>query len=660
MRRLWICAIVSAFAFAACRATPAPDDGANKPGAPGGRETSAAGGGTGVVGGLQPADPVTFTKDVAPILYSNCVTCHRPGQVAPFSLITYDDAKRRADAIKDVTGAREMPPWLAAPGDFAFVGDRRLRDEQIATLRRWAESGAPEGDPKQHPAPPAFPEGWQLGRPDLVVTMPRPFVLKAGTGDRYRQIVYPLSLPAGRFVRAVEFRPGAAPVHHAVIRVDQTHTSRRRDAADAEPGFEGLMAGDVRDPDGHFVGWAPGRGPIVAPEGMSWRLDRGTDLVVELHMIPGNTAVNIQPTIGFFFTDEPPKATPVGLTMGVLTIDIPAGEPAYAVKTSYSLPVDVTLLSLSPHAHYLGKEMHVTAALPDGSTKRLLHIPHWDFHWQQEYRFTTPVALPRGTTVSLAYTYDNSGANEHNPSHPPKRVMYGLHSTDEMANLGLQVLTASTGDRRRLMRSVLEMQNRENVAGAEMKARIDPRNPQYQWELGRSLVEAGRLADAIGPLEISVRSDPKFARAHDFLGRALFSARRPDDALAHFRRAVSLDPNDELLHLDLGKVLADLGQLPDAVRSFQRALQVNPEYGPAHEGLGVAYVRLGKFNDAVDAFRRAVALAPDSPSAENGLAVALAQSGRIQEALEHVRRALALDPDFAPALDNLKRMSGGR
>lgn len=643
MRRAASCLAVAVL-IAACRQPPATDPAAPQTAA----SQTAAPPSTG---------PVTFAQDVAPILYTHCVTCHRPGQVAPFSLITYADARKRAATIAEVTAAREMPPWLAEPGEHAFVGARRLDDGQLAVLRRWAESGAPEGNASDLPALPAFPQGWQQGKPDLVLAMPAAFALPAGDHDRYRQIVFPAPASSARYVRAVELQTGTAPIHHAVVRVDRTRTSRRRDAADAGPGFDGLMVADARNPDGHFVGWSPGRGPIVSPAGMPWRLDAGADVVVELHLVPGAAQVNVQPSIGLYFTDTAPTAVPVELTMGAMTLDIPAGESAHRVESSFTLPVDITLLSLYPHAHYLGKEMEILAVAPGGASQRLLRIPRWDFHWQQEYRFEKPIALPSGTTIKMRYVYDNSTANGDNPSSPPKRVMYGLHSTDEMANLSLQVLPKSAADGRRLMRAVVEMQTRENVAGAELKARVDPRNPQYQWELGRSLVEAGRLTEAIRPLEIAVASDPKFARAHDFLGRALFAARRPDEALQRFRQAAALDPKDELLHLDLGKVLADLNQLPEAVKSFQRALAVNPEYGQAFEGLGVAFVRMGRHREAVDAFTRAVALQPESPAALNGLAVALAQSGRLIEALEQVKRALEIDPDFAPARDNLARMS---
>ena len=606
------------------------------------------------------AGEVTYTRDVAPILFANCAPCHRPGQVAPFPLLSFEDASARSTEIASVTASRKMPPWLPEPGTHALEGTRRLRAEDIQILQRWATAGAPQGRPEDLPRAPAWPQGWQLGAPDLVAKLPRPYVLPPGNADKYRQIVYPLELPAPKYVKAVEFQPGSRAVHHAVIRIDRTRESRRKDGRDGAPGFEGVMAPDVRNPEGHFVGWAPGRGPIVSPKNMPWRLERGMDLVVELHMVPGAEAAPVQPVIGLFFTDEKPTATPVELTMGVMTIDIAPGDAAYRVTQTIELPADVSLLALSPHAHYLGHQMLVTAKKPDGTVDRLLEIKHWDFHWQQEYRFVTPVALPRGTSLTMAYTYDNSAANAHNPSKPPQRVRYGLQSSDEMGNLTLQVLPSQPQDARVLRQYFEQRHLQEVVTGAELRAKQEPGHPGRQWELGKAYVDVGRAADAIPPLEVAVRANPRFARAHDYLGRALFAMRRPAEAFEHVQRAAMLDPGDELILLDLGKLLADGGRAADAIRAFDRVLAMNPDHAQAWEGRGVALLRLGRFSESVTALQRAVALAPESPATENALAVALAQSGRLQEALQHVRRALAIDPSFAPARDNLARMQRGR
>ena len=633
--------------LAGCRSEPAsgPDHG-GRSGAPPAHTVAPVSG------------PVTFAKDVAPILYANCVTCHRPGQVAPFSLLTYHDASTRARAIADMTTAREMPPWLPAPGAHVFEGERRLTDDAIARLRAWADAGAPEGDRASAPAPPSFPDGWQLGKPDLVVQLAEPFVLQPDDRDRFRQMVFPVNMTAGRFVRAVELKPGSSRVHHAVIRIDRTSASRRKDAEDDAPGFDGAMAPDVRNPDGHFLGWAPGRGPIVSPRGMPWRLERGTDLVVELHLVKGQQPANVAPAIALYFTNDAPTAFPVELTMGVMTLDIPAGDRAYRVSQSIEMPADVTLLALTPHAHYLGKSIEITATRPGGTPDRLLSIPHWNFHWQQEYRLKSPVDLPKGTSLTMSYLFDNSPDNEHNPADPPVRVTYGLQSTDEMANLVLQVLPKTQAEGRLVGKAFADRHLQEVVASAELAAKREPDNPAHLWELGKAYVDAGRMADALAPLESAVRANPRFARAQDYLGRALFASGQINRAVDHLQRAVALDPADELLFFDLGKVLADLGRMDDALKAFDRVLAINAEHGQAFEGRGVAYLRQGRFSQAVAAFERAVQLMPDSPSAENGLAVALAQSGRMKEALIHVQRALDLDANYKPALDNLRKMRG--
>ena len=328
----------------------------------------------------------TFNNDVAPIVFKHCSACHRPGQPTPFTLTTYQDARAQAARIASATESRRMPPWLPDPGAPAFAGERSLPAADIDTIQRWVEAGAPEGDALDRPPAPTWPEGWELGQPDLVTTLPRPYLLPAGEHDVYRNLVLRISLPAAKFVRAVEFRPGDAPIHHAVIRIDRTRTSRARDGVDGQPGFDGMVAYEVQDPDGHFLGWAPGRGPLVAPERTPWVLDRDSDLIVELHLMPGAASRAVQPSVGLFFTETAPADHPVMIVMGSKAIDIPPGARNYTIEDSYQLPVDAQVLSVYPHAHYLGREMDVRATLPDGTTKPLIHIRRWSFQWQQDYR----------------------------------------------------------------------------------------------------------------------------------------------------------------------------------------------------------------------------------------------------------------------------------
>lgn len=604
-----------------------------------------------------PAQP-TFSKDVAPILFTQCATCHRSGQGAPFALRSYADAKPRADKIAHAVTSRHMPPWLPDAVDPPFAGERRLSAEQIEIITRWAGQGAAEGDVKDLPALPDIASGWRLGTPDLIVKPPRAYVLQPQADNVFRNFVIRVPLPADRFVHAVEFQPGDAPVHHAVLHLDSTPASRRLDGEDGHPGFDGMGAMGAQEPEGHFIGWAPGRGPIMSAEGMPWTLARGTDLVIELHLIPRKLPATVQPSVALYFTNAAPVTMPVLLKMGSQAIDIPPGARDYAITDSYVLPADLDLLSLYPHAHFLGKDMHVLAIFPDGTSRTLLHIAEWSFHWQQDYRYVRPVALPRGTTISMRFTYDNSEANDDNPHHPPIAVTVGQRSTDEMGNLLLQVLPHSAADRARLARDFLAKEVVQNVAGAEVLVRHDPENAENQTFLGASYVDAGRIADGVARLEYALTIDPRSAKTHNELGGALLKQARVPDALAHFRQAVALAPRDEKLVFNLGKGLTAAGRPAEAAREFERALTINPDLGEAHQELGALLFSAGRLAQATVHLKRAVALMPDSAMAHSDLGGALAEQGKRDEALKEILRALEIDPDYAPAKENLRRLGG--
>jgi hypothetical protein len=258
-----------------------------------------------------------------------------------------------------------MPPWPPEPGDASFSNERRLRDDQIAVIQRWAAEGALEGVAAELPARPATTtDGWQLGQPDLVVEMPQPYRLKPGHhSDVFRNFAIPLAVNATRYVRAVEFRPGTdrPVVHHAVIGIDRTRTSRRLDAQDPEPGYDDKLSDGVQGPDGHFLSWTPGKAPFMAPDGMAWRLEPGTDLVLQLHMLPGGDETPVRARLGLFFSGAPPTRQPVLIKLGSKAIDIAAGEAAHVIRDEYTLPADVDVLSVYPHAHYLAKDVRAFA-----------------------------------------------------------------------------------------------------------------------------------------------------------------------------------------------------------------------------------------------------------------------------------------------------------
>jgi Flp pilus assembly protein TadD len=596
----------------------------------------------------------TFSQHIAPILNANCVSCHRPGHAAPFSLTSYAEVAPRAARIAEVVEARIMPPWLPDHIEPGFVGARRLANEQIALITSWARRGAPEGERSDLPAvTPVASNTWALGTPDLVSKPAQPYVLDAGGHDVYRNLVLRLDTATTRYVRAMEFLPGDAPVHHAVIRLDRNRLSRADDGADGRPGFDGMAAGSVQDPDGHFLGWAPGRGPIIAPDTSPWVLGPGTDLVVELHLMPAATPVTVQPTIGLFFSETPPRRSPVMLIMGSKAIDIPAGAAEHWIDDRYELPVDVEILSLYPHAHYLGHEMEVRAILPDGVSRPLLHIRQWSFNWQQDYRFVTPIALPRGTTLVMRYSYDNSERNRANPNRPPRRVTWGPQSHDEMGNLGIQVITTSAEDANRLAASFAGHALAIDIAGAETLVRAEPQNAAYAALLGASYARAARIQEAIPALQRAIALDPGSASSENFLGGVLLAAGRRDDALRHFRRAATLAPRDARIAFNHAKALAALEQRSAAVSTLNRALQLDSQFGEAHHQLGALLFSGNHLREAIAHLRQAVDLMPQSGSARADLGGALAEAGQHEEAAVHLRRALQLDPSNHVARQNL-------
>ena len=592
------------------------------------------------------SDEVTFTEHVAPIIFDRCSRCHRPHESAPFSLLTYDDVKKRAQQIAQVTRDRFMPPWLPEPGEAELVGEGiRLTDEQIDTFRLWVKHGAVEGDPAALPPRPEWTDGWQLGEPDLVVQAPRPFTLAADGSDVFRNFVIPIPADRTRFVRAVELRPGnKRVVHHAIIRIDRTASSRQRAEEDPEPGFAGMDMGNAVAPDGQFLGWTPGRAPFAGSDDTAWRLDRETDLVLQLHLLPTGKPETIQPTVGFFFAEKPPRLRPSILTLDSRKIDIPPGVEDYSIRDDFLLPVSVDVLGLYPHAHYLGKTMDVTATLPDGTVRTLLRINDWDFNWQDEYRYAQPVRIPAGSTISMRYTYDNSEANERNPNHPPIRVVSGNASTDEMGTLTIQVLPGNAEERSRL-----------EAAQSRHTLTKEPDDYPSRNNLGNALLALGQVDAAISELRRASELRPDLDDAHYNLGTALAAQGKHREAAECYREALRINPTFAAAENNLGNSLAALGQLDEAIAHYRAALRSRSDFDDAHYNLANAFLTRNRTAEAIAGYHEALRINPDFAMAYNNLGVALQMQGQEEEAREYFRKALEVDPNLAEADRNLKR-----
>jgi len=563
----------------------------------------------------------TFADDIGPLVIEHCAPCHRPGEVGPFPLLTYDDVRRRARQIAEVTASRFMPPWKPEPGfGGPFLGSRRLSNADVALFRRWADAGSPAGDLSRVPPQPDWPQGWRLGTPDVVVTMPEPYIVPADGPDTFRNFVLPIPIERTAFVAGIEFRPGNARVaHHANLRLDRTRSSRQLDEQDPQPGYEGPISPQAHYPDGHFLGWTPGQLPPLAEPGMAWRIEPGSDFVIQLHMQSTGRPESIQASVGLYFTDDPPVRTPMMMRLGRQSIDIPPGARRYVIRDRFTLPVGAELIGVQPHAHFRATEISSFATLPDGRTEPLIRISDWDFNWQDVYRYETRPFLPAGTTVAMEYVYDNSAANPRNPDDPPRRVRFGQFSNDEMGDLWLQLLPRSEADRQALVQTFMPKVRNEDIVGYESMLASDPDNAVLHRDVAVLYMTADRTAAAI----------------------------------RHYRRSIELDPASPTAHYNLATLLAAGGTLDEAVQHFRQAVALRPAHAAAHNNLGAVLRALGRVAEATPYFERAVALDAGNAAAHNNLASALSSTGRPADAVRHYRRALALEPDGIESLMSL-------
>jgi Flp pilus assembly protein TadD len=591
------------------------------------------------------AEPVTFNKHIAPLIFQHCAPCHRPEEAAPFSLLTYQDVRKHASQIVAVTERRYMPPWLPEPGYGEFAGERRLTTDQLQLLAEWVKEGALEGSPADSPAVPNFTEGWQMGPPDLVVELPKPYRLAAGGGDVFRNFAVPIDLKETKYVRAIELRPGyKRVVHHANVWLDRRQSLRHRDGEDGQPGFPGMESvstearSDSFDPDSHFLFWKPGTVIEPEPDGMNWRLDPGTDLILNLHLQPSGKEEIIRPVIGFYFGSQPPQLHPMLVQLeDDGAIDIQPGARDFALTDHMTLPVDVEVLAIYPHAHYLGKQVEAWATLPDGSRTWLIKIAAWDINWQAVYRYRKPVRLPKGTTVEIRITYDNSDSNPRNPSHPPKRVRTGPRSEDEMGHVWLQVLPKQQS----------EEDPRLFIQEAAMQRRLEkyPGDFVAHCNLGALYAARGRFGEAVSNFEQALRVQPSSATARNGLGAGLLAEGRVDDAIRELRETLRIDTAHLNARWNLSKALVHKGDLAGAAAELAVLLKQKPDHADAQVGLAMVYFIQHRYNEALPHFQQAVRLRPDDADIRTNLGALLASRGDLAEAIRSFQAALKLNPN---------------
>ena len=393
-----------------------------------------------------PNSAVTFTKDVAPIIFQNCAVCHRPGEVAPMSFLSYKEVRPWAKSIRETVVTRQMPPWYADPNHGEFINDRRLTQKQIDTIVAWVEGGAKEGNPKDLPPAPKFnDEGWSIGKPDVVLSMTEEFSVPTDGEIPYKYYAVPTNFTEDKYVQSVEIKRGApSVVHHVIvsvrepgqgplppageIRLDQRRVNPEA-ARDPQRDRENARRGT--NPDGMLIGWAPGMSPTQLRPGHAKLVKKGSVLIFQMHYTTNGVAAKDRTSVGLIFAKEPVEKRYIITGPGARDLVIPAGDPSYESRSSFTFKEDSHIWGFMPHMHVRGKDFKYTLVLPDGSSKVLLNVPKYDFNWQLNYWLKAPVAAPKGSRLECVAHHDNSVNNKYNPD-PTKTVYWGDQTWEEM------------------------------------------------------------------------------------------------------------------------------------------------------------------------------------------------------------------------------------
>jgi tetratricopeptide (TPR) repeat protein len=554
-------------------------------------------------------DSVTFCRDIAPILFARCANCHRPGETAPFNLLTYEDARARARQIRDVTERRFMPPWLPLESGTQFQGERRLSDKEIELLSKWVAAGAPEGNSRDLPPQPTYTSGWQLGPPDLVLESPA-FELAASGPDRFRNFVLPVPLEHDRWIRAVEIRPeNPRATHHARLGIDSAMESARRDAGDPQPGYEGMAWG--QDPKGQLITWTPGMLPDMGLTGAAWKLSPGTRLVLHTHLQPTGKPESARCRIGLYYADAAPTIHPLILRVGSRNIDIPAGDAKYEANDEYRLPIDVDVHSVFPHAHKLCRQIDVRAILPNSTTQPLIEIRHFDEKWHDKYRYAVPLRLPQGTRLQTHFVYDNSTANERNPHNPPQRTVYGSNISDEMSDVFLQVTPVEADQYAVLDEDAQQTELRSKIVGYSKTLELYPSDMWSLEGLASCYIANHQPADAVQLLKSKSKLLEDSTQALTILGMAELASGDITSAEALLRRAIHADRRLPVAWAGAGQFFAKQEKFDSAEAAYRRALELAPAMTVARLDLIDLLIRRERIAEAAAEAQKAINLAPD-------------------------------------------------
>jgi Tfp pilus assembly protein PilF len=539
-----------------------------------------------------------------------------------------------------------MPPWQPAPDPGDFLGDRRLTDAEIQTFADWVKTGAPRGEAIHLPPAPEFVDGWRLGKPDLDLETPA-YTLAADGGDQFRNFVIPIGIAGPQWVESIELRPtNPRATHHARLGVDRTNESARRDADDRLPGYEGMAWG--QDPDGQLVTWVPGMAAQPPMTGTAWRLYPRTSLVLHTHMQPTGKVETVQFHVGIHFANGSPTQRPVMMRLGSRDIDIKPGDAHYVATDEYTVPVDLDIHSIFPHAHSLCRETRVDALLPDGTTKPLIWIKDFDEKWHDNYRFLQPVRVPRGSKLRTSFTYDNTEQNIRNRHHPPERVVYGPNIVDEMQDVYMQVTMVFADERAAFMEDLDKYDNQSQMIGFKKTLEMYPKDPWCKEGLAACYVSLGKPKDAIPLLEERLKLGGQVEYPTVSLGLACLAAGDSARAEKLEREAIEHDAAYPLAWFGLGRALEARGETVRAEQAFRRAVELAPAMTDAHVGVAESLAKQNKLAEAVVACEDAIKLSPDAANLHLKLAGFLAREHRYDDCLRNLEAAQRLAPYTHP------------
>ncbi|HUK89173.1 MAG TPA: thiol-disulfide isomerase [Blastocatellia bacterium] len=385
-------------------------------------------------GGAKTPSEVTFTRDVAPIIQKNCQVCHRPGEIAPMSLLDYKQVRPWARSIREKVLTREMPPWFADPSHGEFSNDCRLSQNEIDLVSAWVDGGAKEGDPKDMPPNPTFTEGWQIGKPDVTLSMTEDFNIPAQGVIPYKYFAVPTNFTEDKYVQLAEIRQGdRAHVHHVIVSVEYPDKDGHvLPAGEVKVSSLGALRQSIgEESDGRVCGWAPGEAPLILKPGQAKLIKKGSVLIFQVHYTTNGEVGKDRSSVGFIFSKTPVEKRVITAGAAAHKLVIPPGDPNYESTASFTFKEDSHIESLHPHMHWRGKDFVYTLVYPDGSSKVLLAVPHFNFGWQLTYFLKQPVAAPAGSKLEVLAHHDNSASNKFNPD-PTKEVHWGDQTWDEM------------------------------------------------------------------------------------------------------------------------------------------------------------------------------------------------------------------------------------